>query len=170
MAQTQCTGFVVNFRKLFTILWQGALWSWAGQYWIHTHTNKAAMVIPPLEHLQRDEYRHKWEMVWAWARNSNKTTSKSCGKCQYKQILRERPKTRHCNQEQTRNKLRVHWYIHFHWKEHFSESNWKTLKIQRPWNQSWKNLGDKSYNNSGSDRGHGTNQERVGKICTTDCG
>ena len=153
MAQTQCTGFVVNFRKLFTILWQGALWSWAGQYWIHTHTNKAAMVIPPLEHLQRDEYRHKWEMVWAWARNSNKTTSKSCGKCQYKQILRERPKTRHCNQEQTRNKLRVHWYIHFHWKEHFSESNWKTLKIQRPWNQSWKNVGGKSYNNSGSDQG-----------------
>ena len=56
---------------------------WAGQYWIHTHTNKAAMVIPLLEHLQRDEYRHKWEMVWAWAPNSNKTTSQSCGKCQY---------------------------------------------------------------------------------------
>ena len=26
----------------------------------------------------------------------------------YKQILRERPKTRHCNQEQTRNKLPAH--------------------------------------------------------------
>ena len=140
MAQTQCTGFVVNFRKLFTILWQGALWSWAGQYWIHTHTNKAAMVIPPLEHLQRDEYRHKWEMVWAWARNSNKTTSKSCGKCQYKQILRERPKTRHCNQEQTRNKLRVHWYIHSTEKntsvkitERLSKYKDLEIKVERMW-------------------------------------
>ena len=42
--------------------------------------------------------------------------------------------------------------------------------LGRPWNQRWKNVGDKSYNNSGSDRGPGTNQERVGKICTTDCG
>ena len=168
MAQTQFTGFVVNSRKLFTILWQGAL-SWPK---LNTYTDTTKPPCSYLHwHLQRYEYIHKGEMVWG---DEPQTVTRQhhnlVADANYKQILRERPKTRHCNQEQTRNKLRVHWYIHFHWKEHFSESNWKTLKIQRPWNQSWKNLGDKSYNNSGSDRGHGTNQERVGKICTTDCG
>ena len=100
----------------------------ANTEYLHTHTTK-----PPYSylhwHLQRydddiiwydDDMIHKGEKVWAWAPNSNKTTSKSCGKCRYKQILRERPKTRHCNQEQTRNKLPAHWYVHPHWKEHFS--------------------------------------------------
>ena len=57
--QTQCAEFVVNFRELLTILWQGAL-SWPKLAYRDTikpqHT---------LENLQRDEYRHKREMVQA---------------------------------------------------------------------------------------------------------
>ena len=155
MAQTQCTGFVVSFRKLFTILWQVALWSWAGQYWIHTHTTTKL----PRSYLHWNICKEmNIDTNEKWSEHEPETVTRQhhnlvANANIYKQILRERPKTRHCNQEQTRNKLRVHWYIHFHWKEHFSESNWKTLKIQRPWNQSWKNVGGKSYNNSGSDQG-----------------
>ena len=94
--------------------------TWAGQNWIpYTDTTK-----PPCSyldwHLQRYEYIHKGEMVWG---DEPQTVTRQhhnlVANASYKQILRERPKTRHCNQEQTRNKLPAHWYVHPHWKEHF---------------------------------------------------
>ena len=60
--QTQCAEFVVNFRKLLTILWKGAL-SWP-KLNIFTDKTKPAD-IPTLEHLQRDEHKHKREVVRA---------------------------------------------------------------------------------------------------------
>ena len=78
--QTQCAEFVVNFRKLLTILWYGALsWPKLNTYtdtikpqrtleltYIHTyiHTYILYCYLPKgAFQEQRDEFRHKPEMV-----------------------------------------------------------------------------------------------------------
>ena len=78
--QTQCAEFEVNFRKLLTILWHGALsWPKLNTYtdtikpqrtleltYIHTyiHTYILYCYLPKgAFQEQRDEYRHKPEMV-----------------------------------------------------------------------------------------------------------
>ena len=131
--------------------------------YLHRH-NKAAMLIPPLEHLRRDEYRHKREMVRAWAQTvtrqhhnlvANANTNRSWDKGQRPDIVIKNKHEKSC--------LLIDMSIR-------TEKNTSVKVTERPRNQRWKNVGDKSYNNSGSDRGHGTNQERVGKICATDCG
>ena len=79
---------------------------WAGPNWMLTQTQQSRH-ISALEHLQRDEYKHKREMIRTSAPNSNT-------KRQYHNLVRYANKdgsrdkgqqTRHCNQEQTGLKL-----------------------------------------------------------------
>ena len=103
MVQAQCAGFMVNFRKLLTILWQGTL-GWLD--WILTQTQQSRH-ISALEHLQRDEYKHKPEMIRTSAPNSN-TKRQYHNHVRYANKDGSRDKgqqTRHCNQEQTGLKL-----------------------------------------------------------------
>ena len=71
---------------------------------------------------RRDEYKHKREMVRALAPNSNRKREHHnlVGYANPDRLWDEGQQARYCNQEQTGKKMPAHWYVHPHWKEHFS--------------------------------------------------
>ena len=138
--------------------------------YLHRH-DKAASYVHRNIIMQRAKHKRRREMVWAWTPNTNRkrqhhnlvgcaNTDRPWDKSQH---------TRHCNRT-NRRKAAYSLICPSLLKRTLQLKLLKAVKIQRPWNRDWANVGDEGYNDPSCDWSAGTNKKGLGELHQTNPG